>query len=292
MPSPIDTANAPLAGAGADPMVPRFLRVRRVTRETHDTVTIVLDPPKPRGGPGFAPGQFDMLYLFGAGEVAVSISGDPSRPDSLAHTVRAVGAVTTPLTAIRRGDELGVRGPYGSAWPLSEAARKRADLILIAGGIGLAPLRPVICSVLRDRKSFGRLTLLYGARTPADLLWRIQRERWRAEPDVAMRVVVDRGDREWLGRVGVVTDLLAGLDFDAARTVAMVCGPEVMMRFVARDLLSRGMSADDIHLSLERNMKCAVGLCGHCQFGPLFICKDGPVFRLSRIAPWLGLREF
>jgi NAD(P)H-flavin reductase len=280
--------SAPMAGM--DPMLPRFLRIRRVLKETHDTVTVELDDSK--AAPRFAAGQFNMLYLFGAGEVAISISGAPDRPQTVIHTIRGVGAVTAPLLRVRRGDVLGVRGPYGSAWPLDEATRTGCDVVLLAGGIGLAPLRPVIYEVLRRRREFGRLIVLYGARTPADLLYRKEFAQWRSHPGVTTKLIVDRAAAGWSGRVGVLTDLLGAVEFDPAETIAMACGPEVMMRFAYRELVRRGVPADRVYISMERNMKCAVGFCGHCQFGPTFICKDGPVFRADRLEPLLGLREF
>ena len=273
-------------------MVPRIFTLRRVIRETHDTVTLHLSDSSNGAGFGFAPGQFNMIYLFGVGEVALSISGDPTKPEPLAHTVRAVGTVTEPLTAEKRGASLGVRGPYGSSWPLDQAARRGSDLLLLAGGIGLAPLRPVIYHVLRNRKQFGRFTLLYGARTPADLLYAKELERWQTQPAFTVRAIVDRAGRSWLGPVGVLTDLLRATEIDPANTIAMMCGPEAMMRFTQRELRERGLADEDIFLSMERNMKCATGVCGHCQFGPAFVCKDGPVFSLNRIAPFLGIREF
>jgi NAD(P)H-flavin reductase len=275
--------------SAADPMLPRFLRVRRAAAETRDTVTLELDDSE--SARGFAPGQFNMLYVFGAGEVAISISGSPARPDALVHTVRGVGAVTGPLVRMRRGGRLGVRGPYGNGWPLDEATRTGADVLLLAGGIGLAPLRPVIYDVLRRRREFGRLIVLYGARTPGDLLYRRELAQWRTHPSTVVKLIVDRGAAGWSGRVGVLTDLLDAVELDPAETLAMACGPEVMMRFAYRALTARGVPAERIHLSLERNMQCAVGLCGHCQFGPLFICKDGPVFRADRVVPLLGTRE-
>jgi NAD(P)H-flavin reductase len=272
-----------------DPMLPRFLRVRRAAAETHDTVTLELDDSN--AAPAFAPGQFNMLYLFGAGEVAISISGSPAEPKKLVHTVRGVGAVTAPLVQLRRGAVLGVRGPFGSAWPTDEVSNTGRDLLLMAGGIGLAPLRPVIHEVLRRRREFGNLIILYGARTPADLLYRKELAQWRMFPGVTVKLIVDRAIGGWRGRVGVITDLLRAVQFDPAETIAMTCGPEVMMRFSYHELLRRGVSADRIYLSMERNMKCAVGFCGHCQFSPFFICKEGPVFRADRIEPLLGIRE-
>ena len=283
----IDAMRPP--GPLADPMLPRFLRLRRASKETHDTVTLELDDSE--AAPRFAPGQFNMLYLFGAGEAAISISGSPARPETLVHTVRGVGAVTAPLLRAKRGHVLGVRGPYGSAWPIEEAANTGCDLLLLAGGIGLAPLRPVIYEVLRRRRAFGRLIILYGVRTPADLLYRKELNQWRTYPGVTVKLIVDRAAAGWSGRVGVLTDLLGAVEFDPAETIAMACGPEVMMRFAHRELARRGVPEPRVYLSLERNMKCAVGLCGHCQFGPTFICKDGPVFTADQVLPLLQVRE-
>ncbi|SRR5579875_382835 len=274
---------------GADPMLPRFLRVRRAVVETHDTITLELDDSN--AAPQFAPGQFNMLYLFGAGEVAISISGPPDDRQTLVHTIRGVGAVTGPILQLRRGAILGVRGPYGSAWPLHEVSNGGRDLLLMAGGIGLAPLRPVIYEVLRRRREFGNLTILYGARTPADLLYRGELAQWRMFPGVSVKLIVDRAAGVWSGRIGVITDLLRTVQFDPAETIAMICGPEVMMRFAYHELVRRGLAAERIYMSMERNMKCAVGWCGHCQLSPFFICKDGPVFRADRIQPLLATRE-
>jgi NAD(P)H-flavin reductase len=273
----------------ADPMAPVPCQIRRVSRDTHDTRTIELASA---GGRGFMPGQFNMLYLFGLGEVPISISGDPGNGAALVHTVRTVGAVTRALCALKRGATLGVRGPFGSAWPLEEAAGR--DVVLMAGGIGLAPLRPAVYHLLTHRDRYGRVVLLYGARTPGDLLYTRLLERWRARFDAQIEVTVDAappGGR-WRGHVGVAGTLLPRAEFDAARAVALVCGPEVMMRFAIADLRHRGLGPEQIYLSMERNMKCAIGLCGHCQFGPAFVCKDGPVFRYDRVAPFLGVREF
>jgi NAD(P)H-flavin reductase len=282
-------ASTSAAAATANPMLPRFLRIRRVLKETLDTITLEMDDSL--AAPGFAPGQFNMLYLFGAGEVAISISGSSGQPEKLVHTIRGVGAITAPLLRARCGDVLGVRGPYGTPWPLDEAARTGCDVLLLAGGIGLAPLRPVIYEVLRRHRDFGRLIVLYGTRTPADLLYRKELSQWRARPNVMVKLIVDRATDGWNGRVGVLTDLLNAVEFDPAETIAMTCGPEAMMRFSYRELIRHGVPAPRIYMSMERNMKCAIGVCGHCQFGPTFICKDGPVFSADRIEPLLAIRE-
>jgi NAD(P)H-flavin reductase len=273
--------------------------VRRVRRETYDTFTLELEP-HPASGPsvrnrkgqrdGFAPGQFNMLYVFGKGEVPISISGDPGKPDQLIHTVRAVGSVTQAICASKRGHILGVRGPFGSRWPVDEAAG--SDVVIVAGGIGLAPLRPAIYHVLSHRGEYGRVALLYGARTPSDLLYRSELEKLRGRFDLEVEVTVDSAKaNEWHGHVGVVTTLIPKASFDPLHTIAMVCGPEIMMRFTILELQKRGIPPERIFVSMERNMKCAVGFCGHCQYGPTFICKDGPVFRFDAVQGIFGKRE-
>ena len=237
----------------------------------------------------FAAGQFNMLYMFGLGEVAISISGDPAESGRIVQTVRAVGAVSAALTRLRRDMMVGVRGPYGSCWPVAES--EGSDIVIVAGGLGLAPLRPAIYRVLARRRQYGRVVLLYGARGPADILYRRELEMWRRRLDVDIVVTVDHAAADWRGNVGVVPALIAGAAFDPDHAVAMVCGPEIMMRFTLDALRHRGLAADRIYLSMERNMKCAVGLCGHCQFGPAFVCRDGPVFRFDRIAPIFSIRE-
>jgi NAD(P)H-flavin reductase len=239
--------------------------------------------------PHFAPGQFNMLYAFGIGEIPLSISGDPADPARLVHTVRDVGAVSAAIARLAPGEMVGLRGPYGTAWPLEEA--RGSDVVFVAGGLGLAPLRPAICQVLAQRARHGRVVLLYGARSPRDILFSAELERWRRRGDMDVAVTVDHAGTDWRGEVGVVPRLIARAGFDPAHTLAMLCGPEVMMRFSAMALQEAGVPAGRIHLSLERNMECAVGLCGHCQFGPDFVCRDGPVARYDRIASRLSVPE-
>lgn len=276
------------APAAVDPMLPVPYRVEKVRRETHDTVTLAM---RPLASPPlvFSPGQFNMLYLFGSGEVPISISGDPGRPTSLIHTLRAVGTVTRGLCALRSGCTVGVRGPFGTAWPMADA--KGHDVVLVTGGIGLAPLRPAIYHLLAHRAQYGRITILYGARGTQDMLFKKELERWRSRLDVEVQVTVDRASSDWQGQVGVVTQLVRRASFDPPDTYAMACGPEIMIRFAVRELLHRGVPADQVFVSLERNMKCAVGFCGHCQLGPDFVCKDGPVFAYPRVESLFGLRE-
>ena len=273
----------------SEPMLPRLYTVERVKQETHDTFTLELAQATGGRDAAFRPGQFNMLYVYGVGEVPISISGDPSRTRTLVHTTRAVGTVTRRMRQLKRGDALGVRGPFGTAWPI-EAARGN-DIVLVAGGIGLAPLRPAIYELLAQRDKYGKVVLLYGTRSPADMLFRKELEQWRARFDLDVYVTVDRAMGGWRGNVGVVTNLIPRAPFDALNAAAFVCGPEVMMRYTAAELQKRGIKSERIHLSMERNMKCAVGFCGHCQFGPVFICKDGPVFRLDQIRELLARRE-
>lgn len=269
-------------------MVPRIYRAARVRRELSDVVTLSLSPVE-GATPRFRPGQFNMLYAFGVGEVAISLSGDAQDDSHFVHTVRAVGATSAAVVGLKPGAMLGVRGPYGTAWPVDEA--EGADVVIVAGGLGLAPLRPAVYAVLGNRQRYGRVAVLYGARSPRDILYLHEIERWRRRLDVDVFVTVDHADAEWRGNVGVVTKLVRQAGFDPSNTTAMVCGPEVMMRFTATALIEAGVMPEHIYLSMERNMKCALGLCGHCQLGPAFVCKDGPVMRYDRLAPLLAVRE-
>jgi len=269
-----------------DGLLPVPVRVSRVRRETADVATIELTPPS-----AFAstPGQFNMLYVFGLGEVAISLSGDPADQRRVAHTVRAVGAISRAITRLRRNQVIGVRGPYGSGWRVAES--EGSDIVVVAGGLGLAPLRPVIYQVLARREHYGRVVILYGARGPADILFRRELQAWRRRLDLDITVTVDHAGADWRGNVGVVPALIPRAPIDPDHAVAMVCGPEIMMRFTIDALRQRGLAMERIFVSMERNMKCAIGLCGHCQFGPAFVCRDGPVFRFDRIAPFFNTRE-
>jgi NAD(P)H-flavin reductase len=284
---PIDVFT--LATETADPMLPQPYRVQRVRQETPDTFTLELEAENGRPEMTFAPGQFNMLYAFGVGEVPISISGNPAKSVTLVHTTREVGAVTRAMRHLKPSERLGIRGPFGVGWPVTEA--RGADVVIVAGGIGLAPLRPALYQLLAARKYYGKVVLLYGTRTPADILFRSELQHWHSRFDLEVHVTVDRAMGNWRGNVGVVTTLIPRAPFDPHSTVAMVCGPEVMMRFTVQELERRGVALDSIYLSMERNMKCAIGFCGHCQFGPTFICKDGPVFRYDRLQPLLAVRE-
>lgn len=282
------TATAEPAVLAHGSMTPLPYRVVGKRRENHDNWTLELDPVAEAIEP-IGPGQFDMLYAFGVGEVPISTSGDAANGGTLVHTIRAVGAVTEALCAAGRGDVIGVRGPFGNRWPLDEA--RGGDLVLVGGGVGLPPLRPAVYHALANRADFGRVCVLYGGRTPRDLLFPRELARWRGRPDLDVDITVDAAASDWRGRVGVVTTLIPAAPFDPADAAAFVVGPEIMMRFTARALLDRGVPADRIWISMERTMRCGVGLCGHCQLGPTLICRDGPVYRWDEIEPLLGVHE-
>lgn len=272
-----------------NPIAPSPWRVQKVLKETRDTFTLELESANGGNIFTFAPGQFNMLYAFGVGEVPISISGSPEKHHAIRHTIRAVGTVTKAFRKLRRGDMLGVRGPFGAHWPVVESTG--SDILILAGGIGLAPLRPAVYSLISHRKAFGKIAILYGARAPDDLLYLKELDAWRKRHGIQIEVTVDSARRGWHGHVGVVTSLVSKVRFDPLHTVAMICGPEVMIRFSIMELKNHGMRDDEIFVAMERNMKCAVGFCGHCQFGPMFVCKDGPVFRLDKIKPFFGKEE-
>jgi anaerobic sulfite reductase subunit B len=270
---------------GARSMTPRPFAVVSRRREVPGVWTLELEPVD--GEPLTpAPGQFTMVYAFGVGEVALSVSGTSG--GRLIHTVAAVGAVTTAICAARPGSVLGVRGPLGNSWPL--AAARGADVVVVAGGVGLAPLRGAVRHLLAHRGEYGELVLLYGSRTPATLLYRREFDRWRRE-GMTVDVSVDAAGADWPGRVGFVTELIGPARFDPDATVAMVCGPEIMMTHSARGLLDRGVAPENLYVSLERSMRCGIGFCGHCQLGPTIVCRDGPVYGYDKVAPVLHVRE-
>jgi NAD(P)H-flavin reductase len=271
-----------------DAFVPQLYRVSRTQRELADTVTLELAPLS-GARPDFEPGQFNMLYVFGVGEAAISISGDPAEGGAYVHTVREVGAVSRAIAKLEPGAVAGVRGPYGKGWPVTAA--EGSDVMIVAGGLGLAPLRPAVYRILANRGRYGRVSILFGSRNPGDILFRNELAEWRQRLDVDVAVTVDHADLSWRGNVGVVPSLIRRASFDPHETVAMVCGPEVMMRYSAAGLAEAGVPGEKIFVSMERNMKCAIGLCGHCQFGPDFICKDGPVMPYAKIADVFAVRE-
>ncbi|HWP59809.1 MAG TPA: FAD/NAD(P)-binding protein [Candidatus Acidoferrales bacterium] len=274
---------------GENPLIPEPWIVRRVRKETRDIRTLELGPSRPETSFLFSPGQFNMLYVFGVGEVPISMSGQPGRSRTLVHTVRGVGAVSCAISRLRPGGVVGVRGPFGSCWPLEQA--KGQDVVIVAGGIGLAPLRPAVYALLSARQDYRRILLFYGARTPRDLLFAKELERWRGRLDMTVEVTVDSASSAWRGDVGVVTRFISSSEFETENATALLCGPEVMMRFAVRALQGRGLASEKIYVSMERNMKCAAGFCGRCQFGPTFVCRDGPVFSYAAIRRWFETRE-
>jgi len=274
----------------SDPMAPLVARVIRRHRDAPEVFTLELEPEDAAALAPFTPGQFNMLTVFGVGEVPISFSGDPANQARLVHTIRAVGPVSAALTGLDAGAPVGLRGPFGVGWPMAEAAGK--DVVVVAGGLGLAPLRPALYRLFAERERYGRIVLLYGTRSPDDILFRRELEGWRSRLDAEVEVTVDHAKSSWRGHVGVVTTLIPRSSFDPDQTVALVCGPEVMMRFAIGALRDAGVDSANIYLSMERNMKCAVGFCGHCQFGPVFVCRDGPVFRYDRLRSLLALKEF
>jgi len=271
-----------------DPMLPRRFRIGRTRQDTRDTYTFDLEPVD--GAPlVYAAGQFTMLDAFGVGEAPISISSNPLVLGPVEHTIRDVGVVTHALITAPTGAVLGVRGPFGTSWDVTDAAG--GDVVFVAGGIGLAPLRGAILELIAQRDRYGRVVLLYGVRTPEDILFGDDLRTWAKDNGIVVEVTVDNAQHAWRGRVGLVTHLVPRAGFDARHTTAFVCGPEVMMRYVASALVDRGVRENRIRLSMERNMKCGVGLCGHCQLRELFVCVDGPVLTYDRLAPLLSSRE-
>ncbi|MFJ4850761.1 MULTISPECIES: FAD/NAD(P)-binding protein [unclassified Streptomyces] len=252
--------------------------------DTADTVTIDLEAAAGGVLPPFAPGQFAMVYAFGVGEIPVSVSRTANGRISI--TVRAVGAVSRALCGLPVGAPVGVRGPFGVGWDVDAA--EGHDLLIVAGGIGLAPLRPLVHAVLARPWAYRRLNVLAGARSPQDALYQDEFPSWQCH---FAAVAVDRPTGKWRGRVGVVTALLDEARFTPEETTAFVCGPEVMIRATARRLIHLGVRPDRIQVSLERNMRCATGHCGHCQLGPLLLCRDGPVVPYDLARPLLTVRE-
>jgi NAD(P)H-flavin reductase len=284
--TPDSTADTAVLTTATDPMRPRPFRIVRSTQNTHDTFTVALEDLETGSGIAFQPGQFNMIYVYGVGEIPISISGDPQDESAVIHTTRAVGTVTKVMRTMRKGDTLGLRGPYGNPWPVDRVRGR--DVVIVAGGIGLAPLRPVLYHCLAHRHEMNKLVLLYGTRSPVDILYRDELEAWRARFDLDVYVTVDRGMEGWRGNVGFVSTLIGKAPFEAGNSTAYLCGPEVMMRVCATELLNRGVPEREVFISMERNMKCGIGFCGHCQLGPVFICKDGPVFPYPRMRDLLS----
>ena len=270
---------------------PLWAEITAITPEIEGVSTYWLKftDPTVQKAYAFQPGQFNMIYVPGFGEAAISICSDPQKSTSIGHSIRFVGNVTHAVSRLKVGDTVGLRGPFGSAWPIESLTGK--DIFIACGGIGLPPLRPAIYHILRNRKDYGKVTVLYGARTPHELMYTDEYEAWR-KADIDIEVTVDRGDTEWNGRVGVVPMWFYQFRIDARKTAVLTCGPEIMIHFVIFEALARRIPLDNIFVSLERNMKCGQGSCGHCQIGPYFICKDGPVFRYDALQPFINVEEF
>ncbi|MCB9078110.1 MAG: FAD/NAD(P)-binding protein [Anaerolineaceae bacterium] len=287
----INSGPVPRVETIGDAYVPYPAKITHIKEEAYaiTTYNVVFEDELRREQYHFEAGQFNMLYLPGIGEVPISISSDPAEPHCLGHTIRFAGNVTRAIGRLNVGDIIGLRGPYGSAWPITRLYGE--DIYIVTGGIGMAPLRPVLYTIMRHRDRFGRVVVLYGARTPADMLYTAEFESWQAH-DIQLHTTVDRADPHWRGQVGVVPMLFYHLRLDPRKTVVLTCGPEIMIRFVVYEALARRVPKEKIFLSMERNMKCALGFCGHCQFGPSFICKDGPVLTYAQIEPFFGVEDF
>jgi len=238
----------------------------------------------------FEPGQFNMLYLYGVGEVPISIISDPRDEHIYDHTIRAVGRVTNGLSILKQGDRIGIRGPYGRGWPLEQAEQK--DIVIVTGGLGCAPTVSVINYIMRRRERFGMVNIVQGVKHSSDFIWRERYDQWRSAPNTNVLVAADAGDAIWPWHIGPVTGLFDRLEFDSENVIVMMCGPEGMMRVVIHYMLEQGLSECDIWLSMERNMQCAVGHCGHCQYGDKFICKDGPVFCYEQVKDLFGVKGY
>jgi NAD(P)H-flavin reductase len=238
----------------------------------------------------FSPGQFNMLYLYGCGEIPISIVSDPDRPERLVHTLRDVGAVSHGFSRLRPGERIGLRGPYGNGWPLDLA--RAHDIMLVTGGLGCAPVISVINYILRRRQEYGRVIILQGVKHSDDLIWREQYDEWARQEDIQVLLAADVAREDWHGLTGPITVLIEHAHFDPRRTLAMLCGPERMMSACTRLLSRRGLPEAAIWVSLERNMQCAVGQCGHCQFGARFVCRDGPVFNYAAVRELLAVKGF
>ncbi len=286
-------ANADHSAGSADALLlPSWAEVVRVTPEAEGVSTFHLKflDPEVQKRYRYLPGQFNMVYVPGYGEAAISMSSDQETAEGLlVHTIRHVGNVTKATSRIKPGDVVGIRGPFGTAWPLD--AIQGMDVVIACGGIGLPPLRGAIYHIIRNRNKYGKVTLLYGARMPKDLMYPTEYESWQ-NASIDVEVTVDRGDEDWTGRVGVVPMWFYHFRVDPHRTAVMTCGPEIMMRFVIYEALARRIPTNQIFVSLERNMKCGQGACGHCQQGPYFICKDGPVFPFSKLESIFNVEEY
>jgi NAD(P)H-flavin reductase len=279
-----------IAVSHKSPMLPFWAEINEITSEAPGISTYWLRflDEQIQSSYSFMPGQFNMLYMPGLGESAISISSNAGDKTKVGHTVRTAGNVTKAISRMSKGDLIGIRGPFGTYWPMDMLKGK--DVVIAAGGIGLPPLRPVLYEVMENRQDYGQVILLYGARTPADLQFPSEYEAWE-KADIDLSITVDRGDIDWKGQVGVVPMLFYRLRMDPKNTILLTCGPEIMIRFVVYEALARRIAPENIFVSMERNMKCGLGFCGHCQMGPYFVCKDGPVFSYDQLQPYFNVEE-
>lgn len=276
----------------ANPYLPMEAEVVERVQETPSLFTLRLRFCDPDINAAYhsVPGQFNMLYLYGVGEVPISIVSDPGRDTLLDHTIRAVGRVTDGLAKLQPGDRLGIRGPYGRGWPLEMAKDK--DVVILTGGLGCAPVVSAIKHVIHHRGDYGRLVIMQGVKHSDDLIWREQYEAWSKQANTQVLLAADIAGNNWPWMVGRVTGLLEQAEFDKTNCTVMMCGPEIMMKFSIQELLQREIPEQNIWVTMERNMQCAIGHCGHCQFGGAFVCKDGPVFSYPEIKPLFGVLGF
>jgi len=275
-----------------NPYLPQEAQIIERIEESPGLFTLRLrfTDPQIQAAYQFEPGQFNMLYLYGVGEIAISIVSDPKDERIVGHTIRAVGRVSNAMSCLKAGEFIGVRGPYGRGWPL-QAAEQR-DVVVVTGGLGCAPVVSVINYIAHRRERFGKLNIVQGVKHSSDFFWQERYDRWREMPDTRVLLAADSGEPIWPWHIGLVTDLFDQLDFDPDRVSVMLCGPEGMMRVVVRQMLQKKVAESEIWLSMERNMQCAVGHCGHCQYGSKFICKDGPVFSYTELKPLFGKAGF
>jgi len=269
---------SPLAGTSNGVYLSIETRIEQIIRETPDIKTFLLSPGEPLE---FEAGQFVQLTVPGVGEAPFTPSSSPHEKGTLEVTVMKVGRVTEALHKLKKGQKVGLRGPYGIGYPLNEFREK--EILIVGGGVGLAPLRSLFLVLLHDINRYKKVLLCYGARTPQDLIYKESLKRWGKKERVGLRITVDKRDREWEGKVGLVTTLLDNLTLDLKNSIAIVCGPPIMMKFSTLKLIDLGHSPENIYLSMERNMSCGLGQCGHCMLGKYYVCKDGPVFKYSQI---------
>lgn len=275
-----------------DPYLPHETEVVARIQETPTIFTLRLrfTDPRLQKKYSFQPGQFNMLYLYGVGEVAISIVSDPENDELYDHAIRIVGRITKGLAQLKQGDYLGVRGPFGYGWPMQKALQK--DVIIITGGLGCAPVVSAVNYIVQRRAHYNRIIIMQSVKHSDDLIFRERYEQWQQMPNTEVYLAADKAAKDWPWQIGRVTDMIQNLKLNAANTVAMLCGPEIMMQVTAQELIKKQLAEENIYLSMERNMACAIGHCGHCQFGGLFICKNGPVLAYSALKELLGKPGF